>query len=67
MAKPIEHKTPQPSWETVARIYSAAIEHNDQKTLEGRRAAVNAREGLIQMGELLDKCIAELKLNGVIE
>ena len=67
MEKPIEHKSPQPSWETVARIYSAAIEHNDQKTLEGRRAAVNAREGLIQMGELLDKCIAELKLNGVIE
>ncbi len=67
MEKPIEHKSPQPSWETVARIYSAAIEHNDQKTLEGRRAAVNAREGLIQMGELLDKCLAELKLNGVIE
>ena len=50
-----------PSWGTVARIYAAAIEHSEKNTMESKRAVVNAREGLIQMGELLDKCLDQLK------
>lgn len=54
-----------PSWQTVARIYTGVMESNDQKTKESKRAVVNAREGLIEMGELLDKCLKQL--NGDIE
>ncbi len=64
-SKRIEHIQAPITWGNAARIYCACIEgHAD--TPAGRRAAVNAREDLIKMGEQLDKCMTKLKDAGLI-
>jgi len=57
-----------PNWETVARIYTGVMENNDGSAA-GRRAAADAREGLVQMGSTLDRCMEQLdgKIDDVLD